>query len=122
MAGPLACAAFGEELRAQDLLWFIDNVGAAVSLVKAGSSSVDCSQVALSANLLLMQLRVRTWFEWLASAQNPSDCLSRGGYSDPNVVNRLREGVWERRDLVFNWDFILGDFGTLCGWVTALEF
>jgi hypothetical protein len=122
IAGPLACVAFAEELRKQDLLWFIDNVGAAVSLIKAGSPSVDCSAVALSANLLLLQLPTRTWFEWLASAQNPSDGLSRAGWDDAVVQCRLRDNTWTRRDVVVPWDIILGDFSALCSMVTALDF
>ena len=122
VAGPLACVAFASELPRQDLLWFVDNVGAAASLIKAGSPSVDCSAVALSANLLLLQLQTRTWYEWLASAQNPSDGLSRAGWDDPVVHCRLREGLWTRRDIVVPWSTVLGDFGTLCSLVTALEF
>ena len=37
VAGPLACQAFRGELVDKDLIWWIDNMGAAASLIKAAS-------------------------------------------------------------------------------------
>ena len=120
IAAPLACYAFQTELYEQDLIWFIDNVGAATCLIKAASPQVEHSSMALVAGLFLLHSRTRAWFEWLASAQSPADCLSRAGWDDPTVQLSLASGRWIRRDVQFPWDVLLGDFSALCSSVSAL--
>ena len=64
----------------QDILWFIDNQAALGALVKAASSAEDMSELSLLCSLSLAILDARTWFEYVPSALNMSDGLSREGW------------------------------------------
>ena len=103
LAGPLVSALFPDILSGRDVLWFIDNTAAASALIKSGSPCEDNSEMALVTALALAFLQARTWYEYVASVQNTSDGLSRGGYNDPLVQQRLRAGEWEALDPQINW-------------------
>ena len=66
-----------------DVLWFVDNAAAVVASVHAGSQEDDVHEVALSAAQHRVSTACRAWFEWIDSASNPADGLSRLGLSDP---------------------------------------
>jgi len=77
---PYLCA---DLLRDCDLLWFIDNEGAASSLVRVTSAEPDILLMVQQAHIQFSALRIRPWFEWIDSESNPADGLSRLGLSDP---------------------------------------
>ena len=69
-------------LRGRDLIWFVDNIGALQVLIKGNSSQFDAGNVCAAAHLHWAATGTRSWFEWVASDDNPSDGLSRGGIHD----------------------------------------
>jgi hypothetical protein len=70
------------ELRHQDVIWFIDNQAACSALVKGSSSHGDLAALAAIAQLMLTKLGTRTYFEWVDTEANPADGLSRAGLAD----------------------------------------
>eukprot|EP00434_Breviolum_minutum_P039847 symbB.v1.2.035390.t1/scaffold4753.1/size44016/3 len=68
-----------EVLRSRDVLWFIDNECAVSSLIKASSPQSDIHLIAQFSQAAYHALQARVWFEWIDSASNPSDGLSRAG-------------------------------------------
>eukprot|EP00435_Cladocopium_sp_Y103_P006376 s317_g2.t1 len=70
-------------LRDADVLWFVDNEAAVASLIRAASRQSDVHAICQFAHLLAFKLQSRIWFEWIDSASNPSDGLSRLGLCDP---------------------------------------
>ena len=53
-------------------------------------------RLALVGQASFVTLRARAWFEHVASADNPSDVLSRDGFEDPAVAHKVHTGEWER--------------------------
>ena len=72
-----------ESLRNRDVVWFVDNVGACSVLIKGNSSQYDAGIVTAAVHLCWARLGIRSWIEWVASDDNPSDGLSRKGLKDP---------------------------------------
>ena len=72
-----------DDLRDQDLLWFVDNEGAVSALIHGSSSQSDVHLIARFSNVLIHSLNSRAWYEWIDPGSNPSDGLSREGLSDP---------------------------------------
>lgn len=70
-------------LHQQDVVWYVDNEAATSSLVRGSSKQTDVHMIAQYAQVLLYKLGARTWWEWIDSASNPSDGLSRLGIHDP---------------------------------------
>ena len=69
--------------RSQDVTWYIDNEAATSSLVRGASRQADVHMIAQFSQVILYKLGARTWWEWIDSASNPSDGLSRLGIHDP---------------------------------------
>ena len=76
----------------RDVLWFIDNTAACSAMIKGASPVRDCSEMALIASTALASIQSRPWFEYVASHQNPADPLSREGYHDAWVEEKLHTG------------------------------
>ena len=55
---------------------------AASSLIRGSSSQADVHMIAQFSHVILTGLRCRVWYEWINSASNPSDGLSREGLHD----------------------------------------
>ena len=72
-----------ELFKEQDIIWFVDNEAAVSSLIKASSSQLDVHAICQFAHVSLFKLKARIWYEWIDSASNPSDGLSRLGLLDP---------------------------------------
>ena len=72
----------GDALRDQDVIWFIDNKAAVSSMIRGTSRAEDVGHIAGAAQLMLLALGARVWFEWVDSASNPADGLSRDGVRD----------------------------------------
>jgi hypothetical protein len=81
--------------RGRDVLWWIDNEGAASSLVRGRSRQFDAGSLVHLAHLKWAELGCRVWIEWINSDSNPSDGLSRAGLLDPWTLRQgwsLRQG------------------------------
>ena len=79
-----------EAFRGRDIVWFIDNEAACASLVRGASSQEDIAGIAETAQWLCMRLQCRIWYEWVDSASNPSDGLSREGLLCPRYGKLAR--------------------------------
>ena len=80
IAVPSSC---WELLTGRDVLWFVDNESACSALIRGHSSQGDVHVIAQTASLLMCRNSCRTWYEWIDSASNVSDGLSRLGLQDP---------------------------------------
>ena len=103
VAGPICCSVFGPLLENEDVVWFVDNTSALSALIRRASSTEDLNTLALVFGLSMTALRARVWFEYIQSASNPSDVLSRKAWGDLDVQQRLASGEWTRVDAVVPW-------------------
>ena len=71
-----------EIFRGKEVVWFVDNEAAVSSLIQGTSRAEDVGHIAACTQLAMMELSCSTWFEWIDSASNPADGLSRDGVSD----------------------------------------
>ena len=71
-----------EIFRGKEVVWFVDNEAAVSSLIRGTSRAEDVGHIAACTQLAMMELSCSTWFEWIDSASNPADGLSRDGVSD----------------------------------------
>ena len=85
LAVPLLLSSAPWLFRGQQLLWFIDNLGALGAMVKAASRAADCAALAMTTHCALAAFDVELWGEWVDSDANPADGFSRLGWSDPFV-------------------------------------
>jgi hypothetical protein len=65
-----------------DVLWFFDNESAVSALIRASTAESDVLILVQQAHLQFNDLQMRTWIEWIDSASNPADGLSRLGLLD----------------------------------------
>ena len=78
----------------EDVLWFMDNEAAVSSLIRGSSRASDVGHIAAAARIASVRLGCRIWYEWIDTASNPSDGLSRAGTIDPWTLEQgwcLRE-------------------------------
>ena len=75
----------------RELVWFIDNEAALSSLVRGTSKAEDVGHVAACTQLAMLEHSCAAWYEWIDSASNPADGLSRDGIRDQWT---LKQG-WE---------------------------
>ena len=104
----------------RDIIWFIDNQSALAALIKSASAAPDCAGVALKTGLLTSAFNIRVWYEYVPSEQNVSDPLSRKGFEDPEVMNKLRTGEYSQLELHTPWSTIIGGLQETMGLMTAL--
>ena len=69
-------------LENSDIIWFVDNQGAAASLAKGSSGAPDIDRIVALSHLLWARFRARVWIEWVDSKANISDGISRDGADD----------------------------------------
>ena len=96
----------GSALRHHDLLWFIDNEAAVSSSIRGASSQEDVHLIAQFSHAFLHTLQCRVWYEWIDSASNPSDGLSRDGLLDVWSLNQL----WDLREYSFPTELLPDSF------------
>jgi len=108
LAGPLCAHLFADDLRDRAATWYIDNTSACSALIKGSSPTADSSALALVASLLLSSISCRLWVEYVHTAQNPADKLSRDGYKDKEVQRHLRSGAWKQHQPTVDWKAIAG--------------
>jgi len=76
------------------------------SLIKASSPQSDIHLIAQFSQAAYHALQARVWFEWIDSASNPSDGLSRSGLEDSWT---LQQG-WNLAVVVFPSDLLPQNF------------
>ena len=108
IAGVVLPKAFADVIAGRDIIWFLDNTAAVAALIKAASPIEDNSSMALLAALAFMSAGARVWFEYVNTKQNPADALSRGGFDDPEVIDKIRSKQWVPRQVNFNWKVMEG--------------
>ena len=106
MRGLLVPTIHPDLLRQRDVLWFIDNECAVSSLIKASSPQSDIHLIAQFSQAAYHALQARVWFEWIDSASNPSDGLSRSGLEDSWT---LQQG-WNLAEVDFPSDLLPQNF------------
>jgi hypothetical protein len=111
---------FQHTLRGRDTIFFIDNQAAWSSIIRSASRVEDCALISLVTNLLLMLFDVRPWFEYVNTKQNPADILSREGFSSPDVMHCVQEGVWEVSSTPIPWDLLCSQFSVIIEEFSAL--
>ena len=65
-----------------DVVWFIDNMSAVMALIKGASAKADLCAITVALHAIFARLNVRVWIEYVESASNPADGLSRAGLED----------------------------------------
>ena len=90
----------GEALRDRDVIWFIDNEAAVSSMIRGTSRAEDVGHIAGAAQMMLLTLGARVWFEWVDSASNPADGMSRDGAQDTWTCKQAwKITEWNEHDL-----------------------
>eukprot|EP00933_Yihiella_yeosuensis_P052119 TRINITY_DN50123_c0_g1_i1.p1 TRINITY_DN50123_c0_g1~~TRINITY_DN50123_c0_g1_i1.p1 ORF type:complete len:177 (-),score=13.43 TRINITY_DN50123_c0_g1_i1:54-584(-) len=84
----LVPAVHPESLSGRQVIWFIDNEAAASALIRGDTKGSDVRSIVQCAQLALIKLRCFVWVEWIDSASNPSDGLSRDGLADRWTVSQ----------------------------------
>jgi hypothetical protein len=77
-----AMANEADEFAGADVIWFIDNMSAVMAIIKGASAKADLSAITVALHAIFARLGVRVWIEYVESASNPSDGLSRAGLED----------------------------------------
>ena len=71
----------------QDVIWLADNEASVSTIIRGACQPEDINGLAEATFVMMAVLRCRLWVEWIDSASNPSDGLSRTGLSDPLYGN-----------------------------------
>jgi hypothetical protein len=95
IAAPMAAVLAPHLLRGRDVLWWIDNTTALSVLIMRGSSAQDAAKLVMIHNLAMAALGTRCWYDWVPSATNPSDVLSRDAWESEEVIMKMRNGEWK---------------------------
>ena len=61
-------------------------MSAAMAIIKGASAKADLSAITVAIHAVFARLRIRVWVEYVESASNPSDGLSRAGLEDDWTV------------------------------------
>ena len=94
LAAPVLIWRARKLLYRREVLWFIDNTAAATALIKHTSTARDSRHMAMLVGAVFVSAQVRPWYEYVASAQNPADILSRAGLDAPEVQARIASHLW----------------------------
>eukprot|EP00438_Fugacium_kawagutii_P032679 Skav221340 [mRNA] locus=scaffold1845:52003:52989:+ [translate_table: standard] len=100
---------FADSFRSSKVVWFVDNVAALMSLIKGCSDNPELDFMAQAVHLLMFYLRCFSFFEWVPSASNWSDGISRDDFRD-DWLNFHKFRVHQSSVPVLLWRF---DFLTL---------
>ena len=77
-----------ESISNRELVWFIDNEAALSSLIRGTSRAEDVGHIAACTQLAMMDRSCTAWYEWVDSASNPADGLSRDGVKDRWTIDQ----------------------------------
>jgi len=64
------------------VILFCDNQSVCASVAKGACSVADVAQIVTVCHLFWARMNLRLWIEYIPSADNPSDGLSRNGLGD----------------------------------------
>ena len=73
---------FASVIRGRRDIWFIDNIAALMALVRGRSNSESLDSMARAVHAAAYALRAWIYFDWVESAANWSDGISREGLRD----------------------------------------
>ena len=79
----MTIASMASELRGHHCLWFVDNIASLMSLIRGRSSTLELDAMTGIVHAMLCGLQCMIYWEWVASADNWSDGVSRNGSADP---------------------------------------
>ena len=79
----MTIASLASHLRAHHGLWFVDNIASLMSLIEGRSPTLELDVMSGMVHAMLCGLQCMIYWEWVASADNWSDGVSRLGLSDP---------------------------------------
>ena len=79
----MTIASMASELRGHHCLWFVDNIASLMSLIRGRSSTLELDAMTGIVHSMLCGLQCMIYWEWVASADNWSDGVSRDGSADP---------------------------------------
>ena len=82
---------FGDRLRGQEVIFFIDNQTVCSCLTKGVCRSRDIQHLSTAWHILCQHLGCRIWIEWVQSEANPADILSRHHRSEKEVLDMFDE-------------------------------
>ena len=85
----------GHILAGRDVVWFIDNEAVASAAIRGCSSMWEVSAMLDAVVVAFAAQNSRTWYEWIDSKSNPSDCLSREGITCPVAKEICKTRLWE---------------------------
>ena len=91
----------------QQILWFVDSLGAMSSLIRGSARPEDVGTLRPMQATLAAQLSTLVWYEWVDSASNPSDGLSRAGADCP----LCKRNDWPVQEIVPNLDSVYSQYG-----------
>ena len=119
MATVAATWSLARHIRGKDVIWFVENEGAAAAAIRGASTQGDVDHFVQVAHLLWMKLECRVWIEWIDSKSNPADGLSRLGLQDPWT----QEQGWDFSEAPQPpWRSALGDPDEVLNLAATLEF
>ncbi len=83
-AAQILAAAWAERGRCanRNVIWFADNTSDLHALVKGGSTNVALDRTVQAFHILCCHINCNVWFEYVPSAANWSDGVSRCGFAD----------------------------------------
>ena len=103
IVAPILALTAPDILRDQDVFWFIDNQSALACLVKTSSKAGDLAELSLLSGLALAAMGARTWYDYVPSALNIADGLSRDGWADVLTMEIAANFGWELLTLDIPW-------------------
>lgn len=90
----MSLAFYAPYVRQRHGFWFIDNVAALMALIRGRSSTRELDAMAGAVHAVLCGLGCSPYFEWVQSADNWSDGISRQGLRDSWMLrNQFRPSV-----------------------------
>jgi len=90
----MSLAFYAPYVRQRHGFWFIDNVAALMALIRGRSSTRELDSMAGAVHAILCGLGCSPYFEWVQSADNWSDGISRQGLRDSWMLrNQFRPSV-----------------------------
>ena len=90
----VALQTFKVHLRGRGILWLVDGQAAGTCFVKAGSQVPALPLLALRVTSSMGALGCRVWAEFIPSADNVADPLSRYGLDHGYVATKIAAGAW----------------------------
>ena len=96
-------------MRGRAAIFWVDNLAAKYGLQKGYSKVDDSGRIINAFKIRQARLKLRTWFEYVPSAQNVADLPSRGAFDKMfDAIDAVSGQEW----VVYSYDLCYGDFST----------